>query len=161
MLLPDDGFVKIYRKITSWDWYDDPNTFRLFVHCILKANYKEKEWHGITIPVGSFVTSYAKLAKELKLSKKEIRIALDHLKTTQEVAHESTTQYSIITVKNYKKYQQTGTQNGTQGAHEGHTEGTRGATTKERKNERKKEYSYDNIFKKLEEKARQEGRLRE
>ena len=161
MLLPDDGFVKIYRKITNWDWYDDPNTFRLFVHCILKANYKEKEWHGITIPVGSFVTSYSKLAKELKLSNREIRTALDHLKSTQEVTYKSTPRYSIIALNNYKKYQQTDTQNDKLATNCRQTNDKLVTTTKERKNERKKAYSYDNIFKKLEEKARQEGRLRE
>ena len=99
MLLPDDGFVKIYRKITNWDWYDDPNTFRLFIHCILKANYKEKEWHGITIPVGSFVTSYAKLAKELKLTPDKIRLAMKKLKTTTQMHEQMVENYEKLSKK--------------------------------------------------------------
>ena len=161
MLLPDDGFVKIYRKITNWDWYDDPNTFRLFVHCILKANYKEKEWHGITIPVGSFVTSYAKLAKELKLTPDKIRLAMKKLKTTKNITVKSTTQYTVITVISYQKYQINPKQNTEPIPNVSQTNTKPIPTTKERKNERKTEDSYDNIFKKLEEKARQEGRLRE
>ena len=139
MLLPDDGFVKIYRKITNWNWYDDPNTFRLFVHCILKANYKEKEWHGITIPVGSFVTSYAKLAKELKLTPDKIRLAMKKLKTTKNITVKSTTQYTVITVISYQKYQTNPKQNPEQIPNESQTNTKRIPTTKERKNVRKKE----------------------
>ena len=31
------GWIKIHRKITEWEWYDDVNTFRLFMHLILKS----------------------------------------------------------------------------------------------------------------------------
>lgn len=153
MLMPDDGFVKIYRSIIKWDWYDDANTFRLFFHCILKANYEDREWHGLTIKRGSFVTSYGKLAKELKLSIKQIRTALNRLKRAQDVAQKSTSRYSIITVTNYEKYQHRGTDL----AHRWHSEGTQRATTKERKKERNKEYSYKKLFKKLEEQSSEEG----
>ena len=139
MLMPDDGFVKIYRKITNWDWYDDPNTFRLFIHCILKANYKEKEWHGITIPVGSFVTSYTKLAKELKLTPDKIRTAINKLKNTKNITVESTTKYSVITIISHQKYQSTPKQNPKQIPNSSQTHPKPIPTTKERKNERKKE----------------------
>ena len=156
----DNGFIKLYRSIMDWGWYCDSNTARLFIHCLLKANYTEKEWQGVTIPIGSFVTSYEKLAQELNLTKKEVRTALNHLKMSHELAHESTSQYSIITVINYVKYQTWGTQNGTQWALEGQTTGTQRATTNKEKKGRKKEYQdRSKIFEELKEIYKESGKL--
>ena len=144
MTTNDYGFVKLNRKILSWGWYTNPNVFRVFIHCLLKANYTDKEWQGIVIPAGSFVTSYASLAKELKIPNSSIRRAIKKLISTQEVACKSTPQYTIISVKKYKLYQQIGTQNEKQTAHKWRTNGVQTAPTNNIKNKRKKEY-YDNI----------------
>ena len=101
----DNGYIRLYRNIMDWGWYLEPNTARLFIHCILKANYTEKEWQGIKIPAGSFVTSYDKLAQELKLSIQNIKTAIKHLKLTKELTVKSTRHYSIITVNNWYLYQ--------------------------------------------------------
>lgn len=37
------NFVYIHRKIMDWEWYKDPNTFRVFLHLILRANWKPHE----------------------------------------------------------------------------------------------------------------------
>ena len=34
----ENGYVTIQRKIVKWEWYKNPNTFKLFVHLILTAN---------------------------------------------------------------------------------------------------------------------------
>lgn len=102
---------------------------RVFIHCLLLANYKNKKWRGKTIKRGQFITSQPKLAHSLKLSIKQIRGSLEKLKRTGEVAVESNTEYSIITVKNYDFYQDKGRQTDTQMEEKGQTEGRRGATT--------------------------------
>ena len=84
------GYIKLHRQITEWEWYDDSNTFRLFIHCLLKANHTDKEWRGIEIKKGSFITGYDSLASELRLTKKQIRHSLNKLKKTGEVAHKTT-----------------------------------------------------------------------
>lgn len=99
-----EGFIKVYRKIIEWEWYTDANTFRLFIHCLLKANYKEKKWQGIDIDKGSFITGRLQLAQELKLSEQQVRTSLNRLKSTNEITIKSTRQYSIITMNNYEKY---------------------------------------------------------
>lgn len=133
------GYIKLHRRILNWEWYDDIITKSVFLHCLLKANHTEKKWRGITIPRGSFITSYAKLAEELKLSKKQIRTAIEKLKTTGELAHKTTNKYSIITVINYSLYQSEGIQDdiqeGTQRALKGQAEGTQRATTNNDKND--------------------------
>jgi hypothetical protein len=37
------GWIKIHRSILEWEWYEDTNTFRLFMHLILKANHKDRK----------------------------------------------------------------------------------------------------------------------
>lgn len=55
--------------------------------------------------MGQVVTSRKSLATELKLSEREIRTALTHLKTTNDIAIETTTKFSIITVISFDDYQ--------------------------------------------------------
>ena len=64
----DKGFIKISRKILEWEWYTDSNTKIVFLHCLLKANWKDKNWKGETIKRGQFVTSLEKIAQETNLS---------------------------------------------------------------------------------------------
>lgn len=135
----NNGYIKIHRKFLDWEWYADINTKVVFLHCLLMANWKDGRFMGYEIPRGSFATSYANLAEQTGLTKKQIRTALEHLKRTQEVALKRTPKFSIITVINYCKYQDDGTDKGTQGADEGHTKGTQGATIEEGKKGRKKE----------------------
>ena len=102
----DSGYVRIYRSFLSWEWYDDANTMRVFLHLILTANWEPKKWHGITIERGQRVYSRSKLAAELKMSERSVRTSLNHLILTGEVTNQTTPQYSIITIKNYDEYQQ-------------------------------------------------------
>lgn len=101
----DPGFIKINRNILEWEWYSDPCTKSVFIHCILKANWRDKTWKGVKIKRGQFVTSLAALAEETGLSVKNVRTALDHLKATNELAIETSPKGRVITVKNYAKYQ--------------------------------------------------------
>lgn len=105
------GYIKLFRKIDNWEWYTEPNTIRMFLHCLIKANHTDKMWHGITIHAGSFVTSRAILAKELGISERQVRTAIKHLKSTNEVTNKSTNHYSIITVNNWHLYQTNDQQN--------------------------------------------------
>lgn len=125
------GYIKLHRDIMNWEWYKDIPVRILFEHCILKANYEAKKWQGKVIERGQFVTSLKNLAFETGLTLKQVRTAINKLKKTNEMAHEGHSQYSIITIKNWDKFQQEGTQEGTQRANEGHAEGKQRATTKE------------------------------
>lgn len=100
------NWIKLFTKFTTWEWYKDQNTKSLFIHCLLKANWKEAKFMGEIIPRGSFVTSLDSLAKELGLSVQEIRTALKHLISTGELTSKSTNKYRIITVVNHEMYQQ-------------------------------------------------------
>ena len=131
------GAIWIHRKIIDWEWYTDSSTMRVFIHCLLRANWKEGRFHGEPIPRGSFVTSYRSMARELGLTERSIRTALNHLKMTQEVTQRSTSRYTVITVVNYDEYQKGDTQSDTQVTHKRHTSDKQVTTNEERNKENK------------------------
>ena len=99
------GWIKLHRKITDWEWWDDHNATRLFIYIITKANHKDKSWRGIEIKRGQFISSLDKLVKETGISSQRIRTAIKRLKSTSELTSESTSQYTKFIVNNYDLYQ--------------------------------------------------------
>jgi len=99
------GWIKIHRKILDWEWYNDSNTFRLFMHLILKANHKPKKYRGVVIDAGCLMTGRELLSNETGLSVQQVRTCLERLKSTNEITIKSTKQGTIIQVLNYQKYQ--------------------------------------------------------
>lgn len=116
-------FIKLNRKILKWRWYQDSNTFRVFVHLLLTANVTDRDFEQVTVKRGQLVTSVAHLSRDLKISVKSVRTALEHLKSTNEVAIRTTSKYSIITINNYNEYQKVASTR----ANEGQATGKRGA----------------------------------
>lgn len=100
-----EGWLKLFYRFKEWEWYGDTNMVRLFIHLLLSANYKPLCWQGKSIPRGALITSRAKLSQETTLSPREIRTCLTRLKSTNEIAIETTNQYTIVTINNYERYQ--------------------------------------------------------
>ena len=98
-------FIKLYDKILQWEWYGDANTFRLFLHLLLKANYKDLNFEGRVIHRGQVTGSLTHWANELSLTVRQVRVSLKHLKMTGEVTVESNNRYSVITIVRYDDYQ--------------------------------------------------------
>ena len=101
----ENGFVKFDRKIANWRWYHDVNTFKLFFHLIITANYEPKPFENITVQRGQRIASYGTLAEETGLSVRNVRTAIRHLILTGEVTSKSTNKYSVFTIVNYDLYQ--------------------------------------------------------
>ncbi len=98
-------FVKLDRRILNWRWYKNGNTARLFIHLILKANTVDRDIGEVTVLRGQLLTSRKTLSEELRLTEREIRTALEHLKTTNEITCVANPGYTLITVTNYDLYQ--------------------------------------------------------
>ncbi len=127
------GHIRIDRGILGWEWYQEINTFKLFIHLILRANWKEGRFQGVEIPRGSIACSYRKLAEETGLSVQNVRTAVKNLKKTGELTVSQHTKFSVFTVKNYDKYQTANTQP----THDQHASNTRLTTIEEGKKERR------------------------
>jgi hypothetical protein len=104
-MLIDGGYIKLFRQIVNWEWYNDSQTLHLFLHLILKANHQENSWQGQTIQRGQLITGRLKLSKETGISQRSIRTCLRRLKATNEITTKTTSRFSLITIVNYEYYQ--------------------------------------------------------
>lgn len=149
------SYIKVDRIIMDWEWYKNPDTMRVFLHCLLKANFESKSWQGITIQRGQFITSYSKLANELGLTNRKIRTSLKRLTMTGELTCCPTNKYTIITVNNYNPYQNNDTKNDKQLTGDCQTNDNQMTTTNNDKNikndkkEKKKNFVAKSFFQKL------------
>lgn len=100
----DKGFVALPRGLTDWEWYEDANTTRLYIHLLLTANWTTTQWRGITVHPGQKVTSLAHLAQETGLSVQNVRTSLNRMVSTNYLTIKTTNQYSVITIKNADKH---------------------------------------------------------
>ena len=101
----DGNYIKISRNILEWEWYRNINTKVLFLHMLLKANWKEGRFEGTTVPRGSFISSYPRLCEECDLTINELRTPLKHVTSTGEITVKTQSKYSVFTVNNYSLYQ--------------------------------------------------------
>ena len=100
----DAGFVKIWQSLRNWEWIDDPNMLALWVHLLLKANWKDNNWKGRIIKRGQCVIGRYQLSEQTGISERSLRTCLERLKSTSEVSIKTTSKYSIVTIVNYDFY---------------------------------------------------------
>ncbi|MEG2843664.1 MAG: hypothetical protein RR900_09250, partial [Ruthenibacterium sp.] len=74
-------------------------------HLLLTANYEPQKWRGKIIGRGQRVVGRKNLAAETSISEQSVRTSLKHLIATNEIAMQSTKEYSVLTINNYDKYQ--------------------------------------------------------
>lgn len=135
----NEGYIKLYRKFVTWEWYDDINTSRLFLHLLFTVNWQDKKWHGVDVKRGSVITSLSKLSDETGLTLDQVRGSLAKLISTNEITKQTTNRYTIISVVKYNDYQvndkdnpkQNTTQLTKQAPNEPQTDPTQTPTTKE------------------------------
>lgn len=101
----DRTYIKIFHKMLDWGWYGDTNTFRVFMHILLRANYRESEYLGHKIGAGECVFGRKEWAKKLGLSEQQVRTAISHLRATNEITTRATNRFTIITVVNWESWQ--------------------------------------------------------
>ena len=100
-----EGWIKIHRKLLDRGRYSDTNMVRVFLHLLLITNHKENDRRWTKILPGQCTVWRKYLAKTLGLSERSVRTVLTKLKTTNEIAIKTTSQYSIITMVWRENYQ--------------------------------------------------------
>lgn len=100
-----ERWVKVFEKISEWEWYKDSHMVHLFIHLLTKAQYKDVRYKGIEIKRGQLLFGREKCSDDTGISIQSIRTCIDRLKSTNEITIESTKRGSIVTVCNYERYQ--------------------------------------------------------
>ena len=118
----NEGWVKLHRKFIDSPVFQsrDSHLVQLFLYCLLKANWKDKEAvlgnEVLLIKRGQFITGRKQLVRDLTALRREnspmwqkmetlYRRKLFILEKLHFLTISPTNKYSIVTICNYEKYQ--------------------------------------------------------
>lgn len=101
----DNGYMKLFRKISEWEWYDDPVTFKVFLHFLITARWQDGSWHGIEIKRGEVLESLPSIAQKNGLTVQNVRTAIQHLLNTNSITIRKAGRCHVYSVSEYEKYQ--------------------------------------------------------
>lgn len=135
------NWIKLSRSILEWEWYDDTNTFRVFIDLLLNAQYKDSRYRGNLIKRGQLITSVEAISGRTGLSAQNIRTAIEHLQSTGEINKQSNKQFTLITICNYDTYQDNSEEGNKQTNKQVTNDQQTSNNIQERKNIRNKEFS--------------------
>lgn len=100
-----EGWVKLHRKLISWEWFNDSKMVHLFMYLLLSANHKDNKWQGKTIKRGQLITGRIQISAATGISQQSVRTCLRKLEDSNIVTIKSTNKNSVITIVNYNNYQ--------------------------------------------------------
>lgn len=153
--MADIGYIKLYRKV--WDNQllatgERFDRISAWIWLLTHANYKEgsfmKNGHLQHIQRGQLFTSYRYLALVWHWDRKTVMRFLGAMETEKMITITGLQRGTLITIRNYSKYQASEDLDEEEGTTEGTAEGTpistsggtaEGTTTKEYKKNKKKE----------------------
>lgn len=93
------GFIKFFRGVNI---SNNNNDLRVYLHLLINANYKASNYKSYNIAKGQLVTSYTSIADVLKLTRKQVIIATQHLRDNGAIEWMGVPQnFSICTIKDY------------------------------------------------------------
>lgn len=106
----EQGWVKLHRKLLENPIVRKPNYLALWVVLLLKANHKDNKmiWNGglIVVKEGQLLTGRKELSKETGIPEGTIEGILTAMEKNQHlIQQQKTTKYRIITILNWKNYQ--------------------------------------------------------
>lgn len=101
------NWIKLYRKITDWEYYGDNEAVKLFLHILLCADYK----------TGCYRTTLRQLSAETGVSFQRVRTLLCNFTATGEIQMQTKQGHkgkTTLIINNFEKYQSRKTQTLTQ-----------------------------------------------
>jgi len=102
-------WFKLYRKITDSLIFQNEKGLKIWVWCLCKAGYQEKEIiigrQKIHLDKGQFLIGGIKAEETLKIARTTIYYWLKFLQDEKMVDIKKTNKYTVITILNWEQYQ--------------------------------------------------------
>jgi len=142
--MPNNGWIKLHRKMMEKGWYKNSQYVHLWTHILLKANHKAKEvmWNGqiVNIKAGQFISGRKRLSKATGIPESTIERVLKLFENEHQIEQQKTTKFRLITVINWEGHQASEQHNGQQADNR--------RTTSGHKQEGRRMYKKTGVFKK-------------
>ena len=106
------GFVKLWRKTQDSRVFKNPNLLKVWVWCLMRANYKE-DWvtiktgrgeNQVRVKPGEFVFGRKAASRELGMPESSVWKRMVKLKKLKNVNIKSDSQYSVVSIVNWDTY---------------------------------------------------------
>lgn len=105
-----EGFIKIHRQITESSIYLDSQAVHLFLHLLLRANFKDRKVMFnssiVNLKKGQFICGRKTLSEETGINESKIYRLLTIFEKESLIEQLPNSRYSIITILNWNKYQE-------------------------------------------------------
>jgi hypothetical protein len=109
-----DGFIHLWRQSIDSRVFKNPDLWKVWTWCLMKATYKErwvemktgKSKIEVHLQPGQFVFGRKSAAKELGMPESSVRNRMKKLKNMRNVDIKEDRQYSTISIVNWEGYQE-------------------------------------------------------
>lgn len=105
-----DGYIKIHRQISESSIYLDSQAVHLFLHLLLRANFKARKVMFnssiVDLKKGQFICGRKTLSEETGINESKIYRLLAIFEKEKLIEQLPNSRYSIITILNWSKYQE-------------------------------------------------------
>lgn len=103
------GWITLHRKLLKNPICRKSDYLSVWVHLLLMANHEETSfiWNNKkqVLKKGQLLTGRKKLAKLTGVTESQIYKILKYLELEQQIEQQKTTKFTVITIKNWCKYQ--------------------------------------------------------
>ena len=101
----NNGFITLSRQLLDWRFAQFPYALALWVHLIMRANWRDGWFMGERIPRGSLATSMASLAEQTGMEVHTVRKWLKRFEEDGQITRKTTNRFTIINITNYRAFQ--------------------------------------------------------
>lgn len=109
MILDNNGWVKIHRKILRSPIFDNANLLKVWVWCLCKATHEPRKHlvgnQLVELDAGQFVFGRKAAALDLKMKERTIYDYMKVLEKLEMLNIKSTNKFSVVTVMKWDFYQ--------------------------------------------------------
>lgn len=103
------GWIKLHRSTQESAIASHPEYLAVWVHLLMRAQYSDSECvigrSVLKLNPGQLVFGRIKFASQVGISEAKVRAALDVMKSLNMITIKSMAKFSIISITNWKKYQ--------------------------------------------------------
>ena len=109
----ETGWIRLYRKSEESRAFQNADLWKVWSWCLMQATHKQI-WMPVKIAgkssevklePGQFIFGRKSAAKKLKMKPSSLRDRMQKLEKLQQIAQKPTPNYTIVTIRNWKKYQ--------------------------------------------------------
>lgn len=109
----EEGYIKLHRSLLDSQAFQNKDLLKVWIWCLLRANYKErwvsiktgKGFSEVHVMPGQFIYGRDSASLQLRMKPSSVHDRMKKLAKMQNIVIQPDRQYSIITVVNWEGYQ--------------------------------------------------------